>query len=248
MTSVVLSLNGIDMYCARYGSGEPLLLLHGGGGAGVNWRLVFPSSPAGVELIVPDLRGHGHSTNPGGTFTFRQASLDILALLDALRIPRAKAIGVSMGAKTLLHVATAQPDRLEAVVLVSATPYFPDQARAVMRGVSDETRSPQEWHQMRQWHVHGDEQIRAIWRMTREFADSYDDMNFTPPVLASITARTLVVHGDSDPLYPVSLALELFSSIPRSNLWIVPTGGHGPIYGKHATLFAQTAMDFLQAP
>ena len=50
---------------------------------------------------------------------------------DHLRVDRFKAIGVSLGAKTLLHVATAQPSRVDAMVLVSATPYFPQQARAL---------------------------------------------------------------------------------------------------------------------
>jgi pimeloyl-ACP methyl ester carboxylesterase len=65
-------VNGIDMYIERRGDGTPLLLLHGGGGAGVNWRLIFDSPPDGYELIVPDLRGHGRSTNPAFAVTFRQ--------------------------------------------------------------------------------------------------------------------------------------------------------------------------------
>ena len=47
------------------------------------------------------------------------------------------------------------------------------------------------------------------------FADSYDDLNFTPPLLSTIGARVLVVHGDRDPLYPVHLAAEVYAAIPR---------------------------------
>ena len=64
--------------------------------------------------------------------------------------------------------------------------------------------------------------------------DSYDDMTFTPPYLSTITARTLIVHGDRDPLYPVNLAFEMYAAIPRSYLWVVPNGGHGPIFGDMA--------------
>ena len=64
--------------------------------------------------------------------------------------------------------------------------------------------------------VHGDDQIRALWATGHGFKDSYDDMNFTPPLLSTITARTLIVHGDRDPLYPVPLALEIYSAIPHS--------------------------------
>ena len=100
--------------------------------------------------------------------------------------------------------------------------------------------------------MHGDEQIRAIWMQANGFKDSYDDMNFTPPYLSTISARTLIVHGDRDPLYPVSLAVEMHSAIPRSYLWIVPNGGHGPIFAEHVgngettQRFAETALTFLR--
>ena len=234
----------IELAYELRGDGEPLVLLHGGCGAGSNWALVFPDPPPGYRLIVPDLRGHGRSLNPSGHFSFRQCALDVLALLDHLGIERFKAIGLSLGAKTLLHVATQQPSRVTAMVLVSATPYFPEQARAAMRAVGAETHSEAEWQQMRAWHQ-TDEQIRALWRMTAEFANSYDDMSFTPPSLSRITARTLIVHGDRDELYPVRLAVEMFEAIGGAQLWVVPGGGHGPIFGARAEQFVSEAMSFL---
>ncbi|HZS47379.1 MAG TPA: alpha/beta hydrolase, partial [Blastocatellia bacterium] len=201
--------------------------------------------PAGYRLIIPDLRGHGRSTNRLDKFSFRQSAKDVLALMDHLNIDRFKAIGMSMGAKTLLHIATQQPNRVEAMVLVSATPYFPEQARAIMRSLDPNNRSEAEWHQMRQWHKHGDDQIRAIFRMAHEFARTYEDLSFTPPYLATITARTLIVHGDRDPLYPVNMAVEMYNAIPGAHLWIVPNGGHGPIFGNMSELFVKTSLSFL---
>lgn len=233
------------MYYENRGEGEPLVLLHGGGGIGANWELIFREPPQGYRLIVPDLRGHGRSTNPSPDLTFRQVALDVFGLLDHLGIERFKAIGLSLGAKTLLHVATQQPDRVEAMVLVSATPYFPAPARAAMSQLTPETRSEAEWQQMRQWHRHGDEQIRKIWTQMNALKDSYEDLSFTPPHLATIAARTLIVHGDRDPLYPVELALEMYRAIPRSNLWVVPNGGHGPIFGALSGRFVETALSFL---
>jgi pimeloyl-ACP methyl ester carboxylesterase len=241
-----LDVNGFTMYYDARGEGEPLLLLHGGTGIGADWAHVFPTDPPGYRVIVPDLRGHGRSTNPSRQFTFRQCARDITALLDALHIDRLKAIGLSMGAKTLLHVATAQPDRLSAMVLVSATPYFPVQMRAIASTFDADRLSGDEWVALRRRHVHGDDQIRGLWEMTRSFATSYDDMAFTPPLLATIRARTLVVHGDRDPLYPVELGVELYRSIPAAALWIVPNGGHGPIFGAMAPRFVETALAFLQ--
>src|SRR6266446_1872208 len=237
-------VNDIEMYYEIRGEGEPLVLLHGGGGAGANWKLIFKEPPSGYRLVIPDVRGHGRSTNPSNRFTFKQVALDVFDLLDHLGIERFKAIGLSLGAKTLLHMATQQPARVEAMVLVSATPYFPDQARAIMEQLSPDNRTDAEWEQMRQWHKHGDEQIRALWKMANAFKDSYDDMNFTPPYLSTITARTLIVHGDRDPLYPVSLALEMYHAIPGSYLWVVPNGGHGPIFGDLTARFVETSLAF----
>ncbi len=245
-TSSTESINGMEMYYETAGEGEPLVLLHGFTGSGGNWRYIFPTPPDGYRLILPDLRGHGRSTNPSNAFTLRQCALDVFALLDRLGIQRFKAIGLSGGGQVLLHMATQQPARPEAIVLVSTAPYFPEQARAIMRQMTVETRTPEEWQEMRRRHVHGDDQIRALWRQGNAFKDSYDDVTFTPPHLATIEARTLVVHGDRDPLYPPSLALEMFSAIPRSHLWVIPGGGHGPIFGDRTKSFVEIALTFLR--
>ena len=229
------------------GTGEPLLLLHGFTGCGDDWKHVFADPLAGFRIIAPDLPGHGRSPNPRNDFKFADVARDVFAMLDQLKIDRIKAIGMSAGANTLLHMATQQPQRISAFIHVSGTPRFPDQARVIMRTMTEETRSPAEWEQMRGRHQLGDDQIRALWRYTREFADDRDDMNFSAATLSTITARTLIVHGDRDPLYPVELAVELLRGIPNSSLWVVPNGGHGPIFGDQAAPFVRTATAFLMA-
>jgi pimeloyl-ACP methyl ester carboxylesterase len=238
-------INGMEMYYELRGEGEPLVLLHGFSGVGSNWGLIFKDTPEGYQLIIPDLRGHGRSTNPSKEFTFRQSALDVFGLLDRLGIERCKAIGVSAGGKTLLHMATQQPERIEAMVLISAAPYFPPQVRAAMGQITPESRTEEEWRLMRGWHKHGDEQIRALWAQGNAFKDSFTDMNFTPPYLSTIKARTLIVHGDRDPFYPVNLALEMYTAIPRAYLWVIPNGGHGAIFGELADRFVETALAFL---
>lgn len=227
------------------GSGEALLLLHGFTGSGDDWHHVFAETPPGYRVITPDLPGHGRSANPRPDFTFADAARDVFALLDHLGIDRVKAIGVSAGANTLLHMATQQPSRVASMIHVSGTPRFPDRARAIMRTMTEEGRSEAEWQEMRARHHHGDDQIRALWRHAREFADDRDDMNFTPITLSTITAKTLIVHGDRDPLYPVEQAVELLRGIPNASLWVVPNGGHGPIFGAQAAAFVATARAFL---
>ncbi|MFZ1138341.1 MAG: alpha/beta hydrolase [Candidatus Sulfotelmatobacter sp.] len=247
MKTGTAQINGIEMFYETVGSGEPLLLLHGGGGCHEDWvHAGRDQFLEGYALILPDARGHGRSTNPQKTITHRQCALDALALLDDLGIGRCKAIGLSMGGNILLHMATLQPDRIEAMVLVSATMYFPEQARAIMRQVVVENQSAGEWEAMRKRHRLGDEQIVALWEWQRGMKDSYDDMNFTPPSLRRITASTLIVSGDRDFLYPVEMAVEMYRAIPRSALWVVPNGGHGPVFQDARSQFVQTALAFLR--
>jgi pimeloyl-ACP methyl ester carboxylesterase len=240
------AINGMQVYYELYEGAEPLLLLHGFTGAGGNWEPFAGALAGEYRLIIPDLRGHGRSTNPSNQFTFRQSALDMFALVDLLGVDRFKAIGISAGGKTLLHMATSQPDRIRAMVLVSAAPYFPEQARNIMRQMDPDNRTEEEWSVMRQSHKHGDEQIRALWREGNAFKDSYDDMNFTPPYLSTIKARTLIVHGDRDPLYPINIPLELHAAIPGSHLWIIPNGGHGPVFGDMVESFTSIASAFLR--
>ena len=243
---MVLEVNGIELFWEEAGEGEPLLWLHGGMGCGGDWRHIFREVPAGYRLIAPDLRGHGSSTNPSGDFTFRQCALDVRALLDHLKIARFKAIGLSGGGLALLHLATAQPARVASMVLISAPPYFPEQARAIQRQFSEAMLSEAERAHLRASHKYGQPQIDKLFSMARGLAESYDDVNFTPPYLATITAETLIVFGDRDPLYPVSMAFEMQRAIPRAYLWVVPNGGHGPVFGGGATRFAETALEFLR--
>jgi pimeloyl-ACP methyl ester carboxylesterase len=244
--SGTVAVNGIRMHYQRHGQGDPLLLLHGFTGAGGDWAPFVELLSSEHELIIPDLRGHGRSTNPSETYTHRQAALDVLALLDRLEVGSVKAIGVSGGANALLHMATRQPSRVEAMVLVSGASYYVEQGRAFMRQFTVESHTDEQWRIMRQRHRHGDRQILALWAQAHGFSDSYDDMSFTPPHLATISARTLLVSGDRDPLVPVSIAVEMYTAIPRAWLWIVPNAGHGPVAGEMRGRFVEVATAFLR--
>src|SRR5262245_44886841 len=241
-----VAVNGVDLHYQAAGDGAPLLWLHGFMGAGLDWQYIFREPPAGFRLIAPDLRGHGASTNPSGDFSFRQAAHDVLGLLDELQIDRLRAIGVSGGGLTLLHIATLRPALVDAMVVVSAPPYFPAQARAIQRQASEAMFGPAELDLMRKRHVRGSAQLQQLLTHARELADSYDDVNFTPPYLGTITADTLIVFGDRDPLYPVSLAFELYAAISKAHLWVVPNGGHGPVFGEAPPRFAEDALSFLR--
>ena len=125
--------NGVHIYYETRGTGEPLLLLHGFSGSSQDWKALPAKWATTFRLIIPDLRGHGRSGILAEPFRHQDAAADIIALLDHLEIPACSGIGVSAGGNVLLHLATQQPTRIQAMVLVSATPYFPPQARAIMR-------------------------------------------------------------------------------------------------------------------
>jgi pimeloyl-ACP methyl ester carboxylesterase len=240
------NINGSRMHYEVFGSaGGPLLWLHGWSGTGADWKFVFKDVPEGFQIIGPDLRGNGASAGFEGTHHFQQSARDVFALLDFLGVERVKAIGLSGGGIALLHMAIQQPERIEAMVLVSVPPYFPEQARAIQRAFSFEALPEREQTLIRQRSQGGEKQIGWLIEQTHNMAESSDDVHFTRETLHTVQARTLVVFGDSDPLYPVELASELRRAIPDSSLWIVPNGGHGPIFGSHAARFEETATAFL---
>jgi pimeloyl-ACP methyl ester carboxylesterase len=240
-----VDLNGIEMYYEVHGEGEPLVLLHGFSGSGTSaWGRFIPEFSKSYRVIVPDLRGHGRSTNPAGEFTHRQSARDVFAFLDALEIKEFQGMGISTGGITLIHMATQQPERVEAMVLIGATIYFPEQARAIMRQVGERELTEEDLARERRIHKHGDEQIRALREQFHGFKDSYDDMNFTKPYLGTIQARTMIVHGDRDEFFPIEIPVEMYRSIPSAELWIVPGGGHVPIHDPEMP-FAPRALRFL---
>lgn len=240
---MMLATNGMQLHWDAHGTGEPLLWLHGSLGCGPDWQHIFKEPPAGYQLIAPDLRGHGRSTGAGATYSFKQSALDMFALLGHLGIDCARVIGLSGGGITALHMAVLEPSRVTAMVVISAPPTFPEAARTIQRNFSEATLDESELTLMRRRHPRVG-QLELLLAQVRAFADG-DDPNFTRDELATITAETLIVFGDRDFLYPVPLAVELRQAIPRSWLSVVPNGGHGPVFGRDARAFVETALAFL---
>jgi pimeloyl-ACP methyl ester carboxylesterase len=239
-----VQINNIEMYYEEYGAGEPLVLLHGFGGCSQNWLPFIAELSERHRLVVVDLRGHGHSTNPENKFTHREAASDVFLLLEKLAVGHFSAMGMSSGGMTLLHMATSQPKRIDAMVLISATSHFPDEARAIMRRASLETMPKEVQEMYRECAKRGDAQIRQLIAQFNAFHKDYDDMNFTAQGLSTITARTLVVHGDRDRFFPAEIPVSIYRSIPDAALWIIPGGDHVPIYDSTVP-FTSTALRFL---
>lgn len=239
-----LQINNIEIYYEEYGEGKPLVLLHGFGGCVQNWYPFIDTLSKSHRLIVVDMRGHGYSTNPGNKFTHREAANDVFHLLDKLGIDSFSAMGMSSGGMTLLHMATSQPNRIDSMVLISATSYFPEQARVIMRRASFETLPEEVKGMYQECAKRGEEQIRQLIVQFNELGENYDDMNFTEKSLSAITARTLVIHGDHDHFFPIEIPESFCRSIQDAELWIIPGGEHVPVYDASIP-FTSTALQFL---
>src|SRR6187402_2705562 len=81
-----VQISNVEMYYEEYGTGKPLVLLHGFGGCTQNWYPFTAELSVRYRLIVVDLRGHGYSTNPDNKFTHKEAAKDVFLLLEKLGI------------------------------------------------------------------------------------------------------------------------------------------------------------------
>ena len=243
-TARTVTVNGMQMHYRAVGTGAPLLLLHSGTQSGEMWAPFVEALASRYRLIIPDLRGHGRSTNPAGPLATRRFADDVLALMDLLEIPRARAIGASAGGMALLHAATAHPERFDALVVVGVGTDLPKECRATLARTSTDDLSEASWQALRARHTHGDTQIRALYAWIASLAADTDDMKIDPARLSAITAPTLIVHGDRDYCFPASMAWEIYRAVPTSYLWVVPNGTHVPLSGSNAATFTETVLAF----
>lgn len=237
-------VNGINLYYEVHGEGPPLLLLHGFGGCAKLWHPFVPELSAHFQLFVVDIRGHGHSTRGNEPFTHRHVAGDVACLLDHIGLERVSAMGISSGGMALLHLAASEPQRFESLVLISTTTHFPTQARKIMRSTSLQ-RMPQFVREMySECATRGEEQVRDLIAQFNALHDNHEDMNLTSLELQKITARTLIIHGDSDQFFPLEIADVMHRSIPGSTLHIFADANHAPL-GDPSLPFLDVAFPFL---
>lgn len=106
-------VNGIEMYYATYGAGDPVLLIHGGLGHADIWAAQVADLMKDHLVIVADSRGHGRSTRTEEPFGYDLMAADYLALLDYLKIDKVDLVGWSDGGIIGLDIAMKHPERLD---------------------------------------------------------------------------------------------------------------------------------------
>ena len=127
-------VNGIRIWYAVFGAGEPVVLLHGGLGNSNYWANQVPELARHYKVIVMDSRGHGCSTRNAHPFGYDLMASDVLGLLDVLHIDKAAIVGWSDGAIIGLDIAIHHPERLSKL--------FAFAANSDPGGVKDVNRSP----------------------------------------------------------------------------------------------------------
>jgi pimeloyl-ACP methyl ester carboxylesterase len=243
-------IDDMKMYYTEQGKldGPPLMFLHGFTGTGDFWANQLPAFGTYYRLIVPDLRGHGRTDNPGGrtTMNHRQFARDIIALCRTLQLERVAFCGESTGAMLLLSLALFGPTLPTAIILAGGTHYFGEECIAMLREVSPETIDDN-------WRVFVQAAHTALgpdhWRIViTAFHDLHTharDEDFPEAdELRRITTPVLIVHGDRDPNFPVEMPQELYRLLPNVEFCVLPNTGHFPPE-ERPDWFNDITLDFL---
>ncbi len=115
-------VNAAKIYYEIDGDGEPLLLIHGVRGTIRNWEFVRPHIRNHFQTIMPEIRGHGHSTELTEPSTVELFKDDMVALLDHLEIEQSIVAGHSLGGFIAQQMALDVPDRLKGLILIATAP------------------------------------------------------------------------------------------------------------------------------
>ncbi|NNM67574.1 MAG: alpha/beta fold hydrolase [Spirochaetales bacterium] len=110
----------MSLFYRQFGSGRPLVFLHGLFGSGDNWQTLL-SKLEGFEVWLPDLRNHGAS--PWfDDFSVQELATDLYDFLDEHKIERPLVGGHSLGGKTAMEFALSWPERLSGMICVDMAP------------------------------------------------------------------------------------------------------------------------------
>lgn len=234
---------GVRMHVEARGpvDAPALVLLHGYSDSGFSFSRIMPLLPADRRIIVPDLRGHGRSSQPPADYGMDVLASDVLALLDVLDVESAVVLGHSMGSLVAQRIASLAPERVEALVLVGSAPSihglagleeFRVAVDALVEPVHEEfVRAFQESTIVRP--VPPEfmdrvvaESLRLPARVWRELLMGMVEAPVVAP--GEIRARTLVLWGTEDGVFGRDQQDRLLELIPGARLRAFDGVGHAP--------------------
>jgi len=215
-------VNGIRVWYAVFGAGEPVVLLHGGLANANYWGNQVPELARHYRVIVMDSRGHGHTSRDARPFGYNLMASDVLALLDFLHIGKAAIVGWSDGAILGLDIAIHHPERLAKL--------FAFAANSDPGGVKDVDKSPTfAAFVARAAREYGS--LSPTPRAYRDFVAQITRMWATEPhfsdvELGGIRAPVWIVDGDHDEAIRRENILYMADHIPGACLLIQPGVSH----------------------
>lgn len=227
--------NGISMYYEIYGTGAPLILIHGGGSTiQTSFGRIIPILAQRHQLIGVELQAHGRSGDRDTALSFEQDADDVSALMDYLGIDKADILGFSNGGTTALYLAIQHPTKVNKIIAASALckrSGAPAQFWELMNQAQLE-HMPQEYKDAYIQVAPNPENLIIMHDKCAERMRNFQDM--PDEGLQSIQAPTLVLIADQDVMSPEH-AVEVYRLIPNAQLAIIP-GGHGAYLGEITTL------------
>jgi pimeloyl-ACP methyl ester carboxylesterase len=252
-------VNGLHLYYEIHGKGRPLVLLHGGLGAGSMFGPNLPALAKGRQVILVDLQGHGRTADIDRPISVELMADDIAALLAHLGIPRADIMGYSLGGGVALQTAIKHPEVVNKLVMVSTVfrrnGFYPD-ILAMQGQVTAAAAEGMKQTPMYQLYSSIAPRPQDWARLLGKIGETMkQDFDFSRQI-AGITAPTLIVAGDAD-IFPPSHAVEMFALLgggqrdggwdgsgqPKSRLAILPGLTHYTIFSAPA--LAASAIPFL---
>lgn len=218
-------VDGISLFYQVYGSGDPILLIHGGLSDSEVWRKQLAMLSENHRVIVADSRGQGRSTRDETPITYDLMANDYLALLDHLGEPAVALVGWSDGGIIGLDIAIRHPERLTRMFIQAANA-TPDGALA---------HDPNEQAPELKHYADIGEEIHALWA---------NEPNFTPEELSSISVPTEIAIGEHDEAISRDHTLFIANTIPGARFVLLPEVGHSaPIEDPKG--YAQAVLRFI---
>jgi len=235
-------VNGIKIWYAEFGSGPPVLFVHGGlGNSNYFGNQVRALVAAHYKVIVLDSRGHGRSTRDGRAYGYDLMSEDVVALLDFLRIPKVALVGWSDGAIIGLDIAMHHPERLTKLFAFAAN-YDPSGVSSAPSGVVNEyiARAGKEYEKLSPTPAEYKSfvaQITGMWS---------GQPHWTKADLEKIKVPTWIVDADHDEMVNHDQPRTMADWIPNSGLLIEPDVSHFAFI-QNPDEFNEAILRFLKA-
>jgi len=229
--------NGTKIYYETYGTGEPLLLLHGNGGSINAFKAQIEAFAQQYKVIVVDTRAQGKSTDKTSTkLSYDLFAEDMKTLLDTLHLKQVNVLGWSDGGNTGLILASKYPDYVKKLITMGAN--LNPEETAVSAKILKQTRNDLEKLKAKNYQT-ARSQILLLSMLLSE-------PNLLPVDLQKITAKTLVLAGEKDIILENHSRL-IAQSIPQAELNILKGQSHS-VPQENPKLFNQVVLDFLAKP